>query len=268
MSKTILITGVSSGFGKYTSEFLASKGYNVYGTFRSNRPELKGVNLLNMDVTQPDAIKQTVDTILQKEQTIDVLINNAGMGIAGPIEETNHEEAALQMNTNFMGSVNMIQAILPVMRKAGGGTIVNLSSIGGLMGLPFQAFYAASKFAIEGLSEGLRMELKGHNIKIVVLEPGDFKTNFTANRKLIATANVDHSPYNDSFNRAIAVIEKDEQGGMKPEYFARKVYKILQKKNPRQRYVISSFEQKLAVFLKIILPGKIFRAILEGHYKV
>lgn len=267
MDKVVLITGVSSGFGKYTSEYLASRGYRVYGTTRKDAPELTGVTPLKMDVTQPDSIKKAVETILEKESTIDILINNAGMGIAGSIEETSHEEAALQMDTNFMGSVNMIQAVLPIMRKAGKGTIVNFSSIGGLMGLPFVAFYSASKFAIEGLSEALRMELKRFKIKVVVLEPGDFKTNFTANRIFIKAAS-DKSPYKDSFTRNMETIEKDETGGMKPEYLARKVYKILQKKRPRQRYVISSFEQKLAVFLKIILPGKIFRAILEGHYKI
>ena len=111
------------------------------------------------------------------------------------------------------------------------------------------------------------MELKRFNIKVIVLEPGDFNTNFTTNRIYVKKAD-DKSPYNDSFTRNMATIEKDETGGLKPEFMARKVFEILKKKNPRQRYIIARFDQKLAVFLKIILPGKIFRAILESHYKI
>ena len=131
MDKVVLITGVSSGFGKYTAEYLASKGYKVYGTVRKDSPEISGVTLLKMDVNNVNTIQKAVESVVKNEGTIDILINNAGMGIAGSIEETSQEEAALQMNTNFMGSVNMIQAVLPVMRKAGKGTIVNFSSIGG-----------------------------------------------------------------------------------------------------------------------------------------
>lgn len=266
MHKTVLITGVSSGLGRKTAEYLGSKGYQVFGTVRTINAPADNMKLVEMDITQPASIQKGIDTIIQLVPSIDILINNAGMGIAGPVEDSSAEELALQMNTNFSGTVHVIQAVLPLMRKAGGGTIINISSIGGLMGLPFQSIYSASKFAIEGLSEGLRMELKPYHIKIIVIEPGDFKTSFTANRRIIAS--IEKSDYHKQFKSSLAVMEQDEISGKDPEFCARKIYKVLQKRNPRQRYIVSSFEQRLAVWLKYLLPGRLFRFILESHYAI
>ena len=188
------------------------------------------------------------------------------MGISGSIEDSSHEDMHLQMSTNFMGYVNMIQAVLPAMRKQGSGTIVNISSIGGLMGLPYQGFYAASKFAVEGLSESLRMELSPFHIKVIVLQPGDFHTSFTANRKPVRAG--DDSAYKAQFQMTLSIIEKDEQGGLKPEFLARKLAKILEKKNPCHHYIIATLEQKFAVILKRILPGSWFSSILSSHYGI
>jgi short-subunit dehydrogenase len=264
--KSVLITGVSSGLGRKTAEYLGLRGYKVFGTVRKTGEPIANVQLLEMDVTYPDSVKRGIEKIIQSGSGIDILINNAGMGIAGSLEDSSAEEIALQMNANFIGTVNTIQAVLPVMRRAGHGLIINISSIGGLMGLPFQSVYSASKFAVEGLSEGLRMELKAFNIKVVVIEPGDFNTSFTAKRKIVIAS--DKSAYKSHFIRSLAAIEKDEKAGKSPEYMARSLYKIIRKRNPRHHYIISSFEQKLAVFLKIVLPGKIFRRILESHYSV
>jgi NAD(P)-dependent dehydrogenase (short-subunit alcohol dehydrogenase family) len=176
--KIVLITGISSGFGKSTAEFLAQKGYIIYGTSRKTIEVDNRINVLKADVTDIGSVKAAVETILNKEGRIDILINNAGMGISGPIEFASTEDFNLQMDTNFIGVVNMIQSVLPAMRKQKEGTIVNISSIGGLMGLPFQGFYSASKYAIEGMSEALRMELKPFHIKVVVVRPGDFHTGF------------------------------------------------------------------------------------------
>jgi short-subunit dehydrogenase len=154
------------------------------------------------------------------------------------------------------------------MRKQGGGRIINISSIGGLMGLPYQAFYSAAKFANEGFSEALRMEVKKYNIKVILINPGDFHTSNSANRRnFLAPSGVD-DPYHEQFGRTMAVIEKDEANGWDPLILAKKIVKIAECKNPRQRYIIASFEQKLAVALKYILPGKLFRKILEDHYKI
>ena len=267
MSKIVLITGVSSGFGKSTVELLAKNGYVVYGTSRKKIEPASGVNIIAMDVTNTASIHEGVKSILDKEGRIDVLINNAGMGISGAIEDVTPDEARLQMDTNFYGMVHVIQAVLPAMRKQGNGTIINLSSIGGLMGLPFQGFYAASKFAIEGMSESLRMELKQFNINVVLINPGDFFTNFTANRQIISKAGSD-SPYEAQFRKTLAVIEKDEKGGLPPAKMAQKIFKILQKKKPGSRYIVATFEQKLAVVLKYILPDSWFFKILEDHYGI
>jgi short-subunit dehydrogenase len=268
MSKVILITGISSGFGKQTAKFLSEKGHIVYGTVRKEPQSNVKIHHLLMDLTDIESIKNAVSLVLRNEGRIDVLINNAGMHTGGPIETSPIENIKLQMETNFFGLVHLTREVLPIMRKQGGGTILNFSSIGGLMGLPFQAFYSAGKFAVEGFSEALRMEVKPFNIKVVLINPGDFHTSNSANRRFfLAPASFDDS-YQKQFETTLAVIEKDEANGWNPEVLARKIVKIVECKNPRQRYIISSFEQKLAVMLKYILPGKWFRMILEDHYKI
>lgn len=136
------------------------------------------------------------------------------------------------------------------------------------MGLPFQAFYSASKFAIEGFSEALRMEVNRFNIKIVLINPGDFRTSNSANRRNFLAPTGTDDPYFEQFKTTMAVIEKDEANGWVPEILAKKIVKIVEYNNPLQRYIIGSFEQKLAVLLKYILPRKLFRKILQDHYKI
>jgi len=268
MKKVILITGISSGFGKHTAELLAAKGHIVYGTVRREVEISSHVIGLKLDLTNIDSIKQAVQTVVQKEGRIDVLINNAGMHTGGPIETSPLENIELQMDTNFMGMVHLTREIVPVMRKQGGGKIINLSSIGGLMGLPFQAFYSAGKFAIEGFSEALRMEIRQFNIRVILINPGDFHTNNSANRRNFLAPKEINDPYHEQFEKTLAVIEKDELNGWKPLVLANKIAKIVDSKNPHQRYIVASFEQKLAVVIKKILPGKWFRLILQDHYKI
>ena len=267
MQKVILITGISSGFGKKTAELLAEKGNKVYGTVRKDTDINPLVNILKMDLTDQQSVQLAVNQVLQKEGRIDVLVNNAGMHTGGSIETTAVENAKMQLDTNIMGMVYMLREVLPAMRKQMSGTIINLGSIGGLMGLPFQGFYSASKFAIEGLSEALRMELKPFNINVVVINPGDFHTNNTANRRNFL-ANSANDPYAEQFAKTLAVIEKDENAGWTPDVLARKLVKIIETKNPCHRYVIASAEQKLAVLLKRILPSGLFMKILAPHYGI
>lgn len=268
MKKVILITGISSGFGKQTARLLAENGHKVYGTVRRNTFSDTPVHYITMDLTDIESIRTAVSTVVEKEGRIDVLINNAGMHTGGPAETSPLENIRLQMDTNFLGMVQITKEVLPIMRKQGGGTIINFSSIGGLMGLPFQAYYSASKFAIEGFSEALRMEVNRHKIKIILINPGDFHTSNSANRRNYLAPTGPDDPYNEQFNRTLKVIEKDETNGWAPEVLAKKIVRIVENKNPRQRYIIGSFEQKLAVLLKIILPGKLFRLILQDHYKI
>lgn len=267
MQKVVLITGISSGFGKITAELLASKGFVVYGTVRKEAESMQNVNILRMDLMDHLSIKQAVSSLLKKEGRIDILINNAGAHTGGAIETTSIENFRIQMDTNVTGMIYMLKEVLPAMRQQREGKIINLSSIGGLMGLPFQGIYSASKFAIEGLSEALRMEVKPYNIKVVVINPGDFHTNNTANRRNFLTKNI-NDPYAEQFAKSLAIIEKDENGGWPPEVLARKLVKIVETKNPSQRYVIATSEQKLAVVLKSILPAGWFMKILASHYGI
>lgn len=266
MQKVILITGASSGFGKATAELLAQRGHIVYGTSRTTK-EHPSVHFLNMDVRDRESIASGVRQIIEKEGRIDVLVNNAGMGIGGSLELATPEEIDLQMGTNFMGCVNMCQAVLPHMRKQRQGRIINLSSIGGIMGLPYQGYYSASKFAIEGFSEALSAEVRGFGISVSMVEPGDFATGFTASRKN-STLTLENEDYGDSFRRSLDLIEKEENGGLKPEVLARRIAKIVECRHPKLRYVVANLEQWFSVVVKRILPGNWFVGILRNYYKV
>lgn len=262
----VLITGASSGFGQTTANYLANKGYIVYGTSRKVVAD-SNINMIKMDVCQPESITAGIKHILEKEGRIDVLINNAGMGIGGSIELATSEEISLQMNTNFMGMANMCKEVLPIFRKQRSGKIINISSIGGIMGLPYQGFYSASKFAIEGYSEALAAEVKGFGIKVVLVEPGDFSTNFTANRKK-SILTLENEDYTISYQKSLKIIENEENNGLKPISLAKRIDKIIKSKNPRFRYIVANFEQKLSVLLKRIVPGNMFIYILRSYYKV
>ena len=262
----VFITGISSGFGLETARLLSQEGHTVYGTVRRTVDALPHVNYINLDVRDKQAVSDAVRQVVEKEGRIDVLVNNAGMGIGGPLEFASEEEIRLQMDTNFMGLVNCVDAVLPYMRKQGEGKIIALSSIGGLMGLPFQGFYSASKFAIEGYCEALRLEVKSLGIKVVVLRPGDFSTGFTGSRKKVTDeAALEAYPL---YGEAINKVEHDETGGLKPDVLARKISGIIRKKHPRDGYVIASLEQRLSVLLKKILPARWFDRILGSYYKL
>ena len=262
----ILITGISSGFGMETARLPSQEGHIVYGTVRRDVEPLPGVHYLKVDVRHREAVQNAVQQMVKQEGRIDVLINNAGMGIGGPVEFATEEEIREQMDANFMGLVHFVTAVLPIMRKQGIGKIVALSSIGGVMGLPFQGFYSASKFAIEGYCEALRLEVQQFGIQVVVMRPGDFSTGFTASRK--KTVNADAMQVYRSYAESMGKVEHDETGGLKPQVLARKISQIIREKNPRHGYVVASLEQRLSVFLKRVLPARWFAKILGNYYKL
>ena len=268
MKKVILITGVSTGFGKATASLLAEKGHVVYGTVRRDIATDPKVNILRMDLTDDISVKSAVDSVISKEGRIDVLINNAGMHVGGPCETTPMEYVKLIMDTNFLGMVRVTRAVLPAMRQQKSGTIINFSSIGGLMGLPFQPYYSASKFAIEGFSEALRVELLQFKINVVVINPGDFKTNNSANRRNYLAPTGETDPYKDNFASALASMEKDESNGGKPEVLAARILKIAESKNPGARYKIGAFIQKISVSAKRSVSGKSWAKILAMFYNI
>ena len=261
----ILITGITSGFGKAMAERLTADGHKVYGTHRKAKDFIPGVQYIQADSQQPEEVKAAVEQVVKAEGRIDVFINNAGMGIGGPLEFCSLEDCQRQMDINFMGMVRYIREVVPVMRAQGSGRIICFSSIGGLMGLPFQGMYSASKFAIEGYCEALRMEVRAFGIDVVVIEPGDFSTAFTAQRKKCEGEALEvYKTYAES----MASIEKDETTGLKPEYLAGKISRIVKTRRPRYHYVISTLVQGLSVVLKRILPAPWFSAILRSYYKL
>lgn len=248
------------------AERLSADGHKVYGTHRKATEFIPGVVYIKAEATDEAQVKAAVDQVMEAEGRIDVFINNAGMGIGGPLEFCSLEDAQRQMDVNWMGMVRFLHFVLPVMRAQKSGKIICFSSIGGLMGLPFQGLYSASKFAIEGYCEALRLETKGFGIKTVVIEPGDFATAFTAQRKSVAAPEA-YEVYK-TYAESLASIEKDETGGLKPEYLAGKISKIVKMRNPRYHYIISTLEQRLSVTLKAILPAPWFAKILSSYYKL
>ena len=264
MNKIIIVTGASSGFGKSIAERLAEHGHTVYGICRREMEHNK-INYRQGDIRDVERIAQITKEIFEKEERIDVLINNAGMGLGGALELTSWEEIKLQMETNFYGCVNVCQKVLPYMRQQRRGRIINFSSIAGIEGIPYQGFYSCSKFAIEGFSETLAAEVKRFGIAVSLVEPGDFATGFTAVR-VNSEATLKDPDYGPVFARARERFEKEEIGGLKPDYMAKKVEQIVNARRPRLRYCVANFEQKLSVLLKRVIPGNWNVAILRSYY--
>lgn len=262
----VFVTGISSGFGLETARVLSQQGHVVYGTTRREVDPLPGVRYLRVDVRDSQMVKDAIRQVVEVEGRIDVLVNNAGMGIGGPLEFAPEDEVNDQMSSNFMGLVHCVNAVLPYMRQQGGGKIIALSSIGGVMGLPFQGFYSASKFAIEGYCEALRLEVKSFGITVTVIRPGDFSTGFTSSRKKVVEA--DALKAYPAYHESILKVEHDEQNGLKPQVLARLISRVVVKRRPRNIYVVASFEQRLSVLLKKLLPSKWFAAILGSYYRI
>lgn len=227
---------------------------------------MEGITYIKADVCNEQDCSNAVRRVIEAEGTIDVFINNAGMGIAGPLEFNTLEEARHQMDVNWMGMVRFLHYVVPVMRRQGYGKILCVSSIGGLIGLPYQGLYSASKFAVEGYCEALRLELRPFGVDVIVVEPGDFATSFTARRKSVS--NPEAIGIYKSYAESLKSIEHDEQSGLKPEYLAKKVSKIILKKRPAYNYIISTFEQRLSVTCKRILPPRWFASIMAAYYKM
>ncbi|MEW2922269.1 SDR family oxidoreductase [Muricauda sp. ANG21] len=266
--KVVLITGGSSGIGKSIGKFLTSKGYVVYGTTRNpnNYPDFDEFPLVQLDVKDVKSIQKAVSHIVSKEGRLDVLVNNAGVGITGPIEETPHEEILNVFETNLHGPVHMMKAVLPQMRKQGGGAIINITSIAGYMGLPFRGFYSATKGALGLITEALRMETKDFGVIVTNVAPGDFVTNIAAGRYHAPV--LDGSPYEDKYAQTIDAINNDVDGGGDPIKVAEAVFKIINQKQPKVHNPVGAFLQKFSLTLKKILPDKVYEKLLINHYKL
>jgi NAD(P)-dependent dehydrogenase (short-subunit alcohol dehydrogenase family) len=265
--RVILVTGASSGIGQSCAELLAQRGHRVYGASRggASRSGASRSAGLTMDVRDEASVKAAVRTILDREQRLDVVINNAGFGIAGAVEDTSSEEAKEQFEVNFFGVLRVCRAVLPVMRSQRQGLIVNIGSIGGLIAIPYQGLYSATKFALEGLTESLRLEVREFGINVVLIEPGDHRTGFTKNRRS-TLASGDGSPYRAGFEHAVARMAADEQAGPPPERVAALVSKVIDDPRPRLRYTVGPAPQRAAVWLKRLLPYTAIEAIMRQNY--
>ncbi|GAL65702.1 SDR family oxidoreductase [Jejuia pallidilutea] len=267
MSKVVLITGGSSGIGKSIGEFLTNKGFKVYGTSRTPKNYSSSkFPLLALDVKDVSTIKTSVASIIEKEGTLDVLINNAGAGITGPIEEIPEAEIKANFDTNFFGPINVIKAVLPQMRKQQSGLIINITSIAGYMGLPYRGIYSASKGALEILTEAFRMELKPFNIQMTNVAPGDFATNIAAGRYHAPLQK--SSPYHTTYGKSLELMNAHVDAGSDPDMMAKAVYKIINTNKPKVHYKVGEFMQKFSVVLKRILPDTIYEKLLMNHYKL
>ncbi len=268
MKKVILVTGASSGIGLACANALHQKGHIVYGSAR-NASRLEGMAFkpIDLDVTDDSSANTAIRKIIQAEGAIDVLVNNAGNGVAGPAYAMPAESAKKQFEVNFFGVVRMCCAVLPAMIEKQQGLIINVGSLAGLFGLPYQSMYCASKFAVEGYSESLRMELRNTGIKVVVINPGDYKTGFTGSREKTAF-NINNPKLEAEYNTAVTNIEKDENKGQNPEGLAKKLCSIVDDRTPSHRYLIGAIGQTIAPTLKRVLPGPLFEKLMNDHYGI
>lgn len=262
----VLITGASSGIGRQTALLMAERGYRVYGTSRDPKKVIlpDKIKLLKMELSDESSILDCISHILKEEGRIDILINNAGFGLAGAIEDTTRTEAVNQLDVNFFGPFCVINAVLPSMRKQGKGKIINIGSVAGFIPIPFQAFYSAGKFALEALSIALRMEVKPFGISVTIIEPGDLNTGFTANRVYTGKSN-ENTPYKRRFDKSISVMIKDEKNGPKPDIIAEKIIKVAERKKPPSKIVVG-LKYKVFAFIKRIIPQSLLEYILMKLY--
>ena len=265
----ILITGASSGIGQATAIQIAQAGHHVYGTTRKTQRQGERITfdgggfieIVLLDVTNDESCQRAVQYVIDKETRINVLINNAGYGIAGPIESTTVDDASRQFNTNLFGCLRMCNEVLPHMRATGGGRIIFISSLAATIPLPFQAMYSASKAALESLAQALAMEVKTFNIKSTAIEFGDLATGFTHNRVRLMASDV----YTEVYENSIAIMEKDERNGPTPKGAARFIYKVIMKSNPKPVYIYGIGAKSIA-FLRRVLPYRITNCIIGEIY--
>lgn len=267
MAKVVLITGGSSGIGKSIGEYLTDKGFIVYGTSRfPEKYSSSKFPIIKLDVTLSTSINECVSELISKTGQIDVLVNNAGVGITGPLEEIPMEEMKRNFETNLFGPINMINAVLPYMRKQKSGQILNITSIAGYMGLPFRGIYSASKGALELITESYRMELKLFGITMSNVAPGDFATNIAAGRYHAPV--LENSPYKLPYGTTLNMMDSHVDSGKNPLLMAEVIHKIITSKKPKIHYKVGAFLQKFSVVLKRILPDLWYEKLLSSFYNI
>ncbi len=259
----ILLTGASSGIGAATAKVLCEQGHRVYGTYRNNPPKDPCFIPVYMDVGDEDSVRAAIERVVGAEGRLDALINNAGMGIAGPVELTSEKEAAMQLNTNYLGALAVTRNALFALR-ASGGRIVCVSSLAAQLPIPFQAVYSASKAALEITMQAIEMECRPFRVRCTCVELGDTKTEFTKNRRYAKGTEGD-AVYGERFKRSVARMEKDERNGYDPKMAARFIARQLKRRNPPPVAACGAFP-KTVYALKKVFPLRWVNAIIGRMY--
>jgi short-subunit dehydrogenase len=263
--KTILITGATSGFGLSIANRLHTDGHIVIGTSRdsSKLSDSHNFELITLDVTSADSVSSCFESLFHKIETLDILINNAGIAIVGSIEETTIEQARLQFETNFWGNVRVNNAVLPVFRRQGFGHIICIGSLAGLIGVPFQGYYSASKHSLEGYMKSLKYEVEPFGIKLSLIEPGFFKTNLH-NAFVYAEKRIED--YNPAREKVYSTLKNAIESASSPDILADKISKIITKKNPKFKYRVGT-DAKFLPIVDFIFP-KLFETGLKSKFKL
>ncbi len=263
MKKVIIITGSSTGIGKTLAQYLATKGHTVYGLSRKDIKDPQ-FQTIPTDITSKTAINSAISTILEKEKRVDVLINNAGMGMVGAIEDAQKNEIQDLFALNLIGTVQMISAVLPSMRERKKGQIINISSIGSEMGLPFRGFYSASKAAVDRVTEAIRYEVRPWNVQICSLHLGDIKTGIAESRVKSSIS----KPYEDIFNKVYGLMNTHVDKGSSTLEVAMYIDSLLQKKNWKAHYYFGKIGQRIGVPLKWLLPQNFYETLMRKYNKI
>ena len=264
MNKVVLVTGASSGIGCEIATYLSEKGYKVYG---GSRTTLSSTNFTSMllDVTDDSSVEHVVKEIIAKEDAIDVLVNNAGVGSAGAVERTPMDDIRKSFEVNFFGVTRMCQAVLPSMRKHEFGRIINMSTAGSMIGLPFRGFYSASKGAMDLMTEALRLEVDRFGIQACTIHPGEVKTNIAAHRIISVSENDD--TYGKTIKKAFDSLDASVDHGKDPKIFGPMIEKIICSKKVKRNYYVGSFNELLGIKLKKYLPYNLYEKILRAYFK-
>lgn len=261
MNKVAIVTGGTSGIGKATAEALIKNGFTVY-EFSRRENGIEGMNHLSVDITDENSVCSAVKFVFDKEKRIDLLVNNAGFGISGAIEFTNTEAAKRLFDVNFFGTVNVSREVIPIMRSQKYGRIINVSSVAAPIAIPFQAFYSATKAAVNKYTLALANELRPYGVTVCAVQPGDIKTGFThAREKVIIGDDI----YGGRIGRSVAQMEKDEQNGMAPEVIGKFIAKTALKKKIKPIYTVG-FSYKLICGLSKALPDSLQNYIVGKIY--
>jgi NAD(P)-dependent dehydrogenase (short-subunit alcohol dehydrogenase family) len=263
--KVVLITGASAGIGRSAADRLAARGWTVRGASRRGTNG-SGWSALVMDVDSDESVAAGVESVVRANGRLDAVVACAGWGLAGPVEDTPLADAKAQLETNFWGAVRLTQAALPVMRARGGGRIVLVSSIGGAVGIPFQAFYSASKFAMEGFGEALAYEVAPFDIDVALVQPGNVATDFTASRRDVPVGADD--PYAAANQKAVSKMAADEAAGIDPGSVADTIVRALESRRPPRRLSAGHPGERIGLLAKRLLPYRVFEWGAKGSLGV